>query len=316
MTERHIHRHADHVHHEHGGSSAQTKVAIAAVITFLFMFAEVIGGVISGSLALLADAAHMLTDAGSLALAWVGYHLAKRPADPNRTFGFSRFRVLAAFANGILLIGLAAWILIEAATRLLDPQPVLSGIMFWVAMGGLAVNIAMFAMMHSGGDHEHDLNMRGALVHVMGDLLGSVAAIIAAIVIWQTGWTTIDPILSAGVAVILLFTAWPVIRRSAHILLQGVPHGIDAAEIARDLTEHYERIRAVHHVHAWTMTGEDRFITLHLITDDPKKALDIVPDVRERLADRFGIQHATIELECPDDPADTCHVGGLTGETV
>lgn len=301
----HHHSHAGHDHdHAHvDGHSAQKKVGIAALVTFLFMFAEVAGGLISGSLALLADAAHMLTDAGSLLLAYIGYSLARLPADVNRTFGFSRFKVLAAFVNGLLLIALGIWIIVEAIHRIMAPDPVLSGIMFWVAIIGLLVNVGLFFMLHSGHDHD-DLNMKGAILHVIGDMLGSVAAIVAAIVIWLSGWTLIDPILSMLVAGLLFVSAVPVIRRSAHILIQGTPEGINLEAIAKEIREEIPQIEDVHHMHAWSLTGKDKLVTLHVIPKDPANAIDTIPLVRDLLKNRFGIDHATIELDV--EPMDEC----------
>ena len=292
----HLHDHHGHSHEHTGGHESQNKVGIAAIVTFAFMFAEAAGGLISGSLALLADAAHMLTDAGSLALAWVGYALARRPADDTRTFGFSRFKVLAAFINGLLLLGLGAWIVFEAVHRMLAPEPVLSGIMFWVAVIGLLINIALLKLLHGGHDHG-DLNMKGALLHVIGDLLGSVAAILAAIIIWTTGWTIADPILSIFVAGLLLAGAVPIIRRSAHILLQGAPAGTDLQEIADAIVADIPTVAAVHHMHVWTLTGQDRLITLHVVPKDTETAIKVIPSVRKMLSERFNIDHATIELD-------------------
>lgn len=293
----HSHDHHDHSHdHKINSADGQRKVAIAAIVTFLFMFAEFAGGLISGSLALLADAAHMLTDAGSLALAWLGYSLARRPADDTRTFGFSRFKVLAAFVNGILLLGLGIWIIVEAVHRITSPEPVLSGLMFWVAVIGLVINLLLLKLLHGGHSH-HDLNMKGAILHVAGDLLGSVAAIAAAIVIWFSGWTLIDPILSMFVAFLLLAGSVPIIRRSAHILLQGTPVGTDLQQIAETLVESLDDVVAVHHLHAWTMSGDDRMITLHVVPKDRESAIDLIPSVRLLLKERFRVDHATIELD-------------------
>lgn len=314
MSEHHHHDHDHSHHHDHdhnhaqgGGYDAQRKVGIAALITFAFMFAEVAGGLISGSLALLADAAHMLTDAGSLLLAYVGYSLARRPADISRTFGFSRFKVLAAFTNGLLLLLLGIWIIAEAIHRVMAPEPVLSGLMFWVAAIGLIINVVMFFMLHSGHDHD-DLNMKGALLHVMGDLLGSVAAIIAAITIWLTDWTLIDPILSVLVAGLLLFSAVPIIRRSAHILLQGTPVGIDLQVIANGIIEELQDVQAVHHMHAWSLTGSDRLITLHVVPVDREQAIALIPKIRTLLSERYGVDHATIELDV--EPISPCDMDG------
>ncbi len=310
MSDLHLHKHSEHSHYHSGGQDAQRKVGIAALITFTFMFAEVVGGLISGSLALLADAAHMLTDAGSLMLAYVGYALARRPADVNRTFGFSRFKVLASFVNGLLLLLLGIWIIVEAVHRILEPEPVLSGIMFWVAVIGLLLNLAMLKLLHGGHDHSHDLNMQGALMHVIGDLLGSVAAVAAAIIIYTTGWTLADPLLSILVALILLAGALPIIRKSAHILLQGTPAGVDLQAISAGVVEALSGVSAVHHIHAWSLTGQDRLITLHVVPKDRSTAMDLIPAVREVLKDRFGIDHATIELDL--EPLDECDIHTLS----
>lgn len=263
------------------------------------MVAEVAGGLISGSLALLADAGHMLTDFASLALAWYGFRLAKRPADWKRTYGYDRFSILIAFANGLTLFAIAAWIVAEAWHRLGDPQEVLGGLMLWVAIGGLVVNLFAFWILH-GGDQEN-LNMRAAALHVMGDLLGSVAAIAAAIIILTTGWTPIDPILSVLVALIILRSAWYVVADSAHILLEGAPSGLDTRDIKRDLESHIEEIVDVHHVHAWSLTEERAMVTLHARVSDGAGLPELsARRIKERLSAKFGVQHATVEVEFHD----------------
>ena len=239
MAHTHSHGHGlgSHEHKHHHAvtetADARKRVAFAAALTFAFMIAEVIGGVVSGSLALLADAAHMLTDAGSLALAWLGFKLAERPADSARSFGWARFKILAAFVNGILLLLLAAWIIFEAIQRLLDPAPVMGEILMGVAVAGLLVNIIASFLLH-GGDQE-DLNLQGALWHVAGDLLGSVAAIAAAFVIMFTGWMPIDPLLSMLVAGLIIFAGVRITLQSAHILIEGVPSGLSPGDIKADL---------------------------------------------------------------------------------
>lgn len=314
MSDLHLHDHQGHSHELSGQNSAQRGIGIAAIVTFVFMFAEIAGGLISGSLALLADAAHMLTDAGSLLLAYVGFALARRPADVNRTFGFSRFKILAAFTNGLLLLLLAGWIVVEAVHRVLTPEPVLSGIMFWVAVIGLIINIVLFLMLHNAHDHSHnDVNMSGAIAHVIGDLLGSVAAILAAVIIWFTDWTLADPLLSVLVAGLLVRSAVPIIRKSSHILLQGTPKGIDLNAIADSIVEKVPAVRAVHHMHAWTLTGEDRLITLHIVPHERKNAIDLIPVVRNVLDEDFGIDHATIELDL--EPLDECDFPSHLAET-
>ncbi|MGB0085400.1 MAG: cation diffusion facilitator family transporter [Rhodomicrobiaceae bacterium] len=296
------HRHAHGAGHDHSHGASEARVGIAALLTALFMFAELAGGLISGSLALLADAGHMLTDCASLGLAWYGFRLARRPADWRRTYGYDRFSVLVAFANGLALFAIAGWIVMEAAHRLQGAPVVLGGIMFWVALGGLVVNIAAFWVLQ-GGDR-NNLNVRAAALHVMGDLLGSVAAIVAAIVIIATGWTPIDPILSVLVALIILRSAWRVVSDSGHILLEGTPSGMDSREIARDLRAAFPAIEDVHHVHAWSITQERPMVTLHVRVVEACQPERIAAEVKQRLMQRFGVAHATVEVEfdaCADE---------------
>jgi len=194
----HSHGHSHHHGHSHGGENNRSRVGFAAALTGLFMMAEIVGGLISGSLALLADAGHMLTDFAALAMAWGAFTIAKRPADWKHTFGYDRLAILVAFVNGLTLFLVAAWIVREAIERFHSPSEILAGPMLWVAIGGLVVNLLVFKIL-TGADQEN-LNIRGAVLHVLGDLLGSVAAIIAALVIMKTGWTPIDPLLSVLVA--------------------------------------------------------------------------------------------------------------------
>ena len=290
--------HSDHDHAGHDHSHIpknETKIAIAAALTGTFMLAEVVGGVVSGSLALIADAGHMLTDFASLMLAWLGFRLARRPADWKRTYGFDRFSVLAAFVNGMSLFVIAAWILWEAVQRLGHPQEVMGGVMLWVALGGLVVNIVAFLILTRGGEGEN-LNVRAAALHVMGDLLGSVAALVAAIVIIWTGWTPIDPILSVLVALIILRSAWSVVVQSGHILLEGAPEGFDRRAVIKELREDVPGLRDVTHVHAWSVTQERPMVTMMVSLEDGADPAGVKAAIRKLLQDRHGIGHATIEL--------------------
>ncbi|MEO1100696.1 MAG: cation diffusion facilitator family transporter [Pseudomonadota bacterium] len=280
--------------HAHSHSDARWRVAVAAVLTFAFMGVEVVGGILSGSLALLADAAHMLTDAGSLTLAWIGYYLAERPADERRSYGFARFKILAAFVNGLALIALAVWIVFEAGMRLLEPQPVIGSLMLWVAAGGLLVNIAAFAVLH-GGD-QHDLNLSGALWHVAGDLLGSVAAIAAALIIISTGWTPIDPILSALVAGLITWAGLRIVRKSGHILLQGAPEALSSAAIIADLEALIPDAARVSHVHAWQLTEAKPMVTLEVTCATGACPETLRRDIKARLKKAFDVSHATVEV--------------------
>ncbi|MCI4644375.1 MAG: cation diffusion facilitator family transporter [Hyphomonadaceae bacterium] len=291
----HDHSHAHGHVHVHGDSrDARRRVALAAGLTFAFMLAEVAGGLISGSLALLADAAHMLTDAGALALAWVGFRLAERPADASRSYGFHRVKVLAAFVNGLSLVVLAAWIVWEAVERLLSPGEVLGGVMLVIAIAGLLVNIIAFAILH-GGDLE-DLNLRGALWHVAGDLLGSVAAIIAAGVILWTGWSAIDPILSVLVALLVAVGGVRLVREAGHILLEGTPSGLEVEAIREGLLANVSGIDRVEHMHVWSLNEARPLITLDVYAAAGACPETLRRAVKAHLKSAHDIDHATVEV--------------------
>ncbi len=297
----HGHGHGHGHAHAHGGANEQ-RTFWAAVLTGGFMMAEVAGGLIAGSLALLADAGHMLTDFASLGLAWFAFRLSRRPADWKRTYGFDRFQVLIAFVNGVTLAVLSLWIVVEAVQRLREPVEVLGGTMAVVAAAGLLVNIAAFALLH-GADREN-LNIRGASLHVLGDLLGSVAALAAAGIIMATGWMAADPLLSMLVALIILRGAWGLVRESAHILLESAPRGLDVEAIGPDLIEQVPEVCGVHHVHAWAITAERTMITLHARTEGAGAPDAVVAAIKARLHERFGLDHVTVELEtesCADE---------------
>lgn len=298
MGQHHHHGHAHRAGHSHAPTVSAKNiraVGLAALLTGVFMVAEIIGGYISGSLALIADAGHMLTDFAALALAWLAFRLAQRPSDWKRSFGFERFSVLAAFVNGLSLFVIAGWIVYEAALRLAEPAPVLGVPMLIVAIGGLSVNFLVLAIMLRADTD--NLNVRAAMLHVIGDLLGSVAAIIAAIVILTTGWSPIDPLLSVLVALIILKSAWQVTKQSGHILLEGAPEGLEPETIARDLIAHIKGVSGVHHIHSWSITAERPIITLHARID-----ATVTPDatrqaIKARLESQFHVDHATVEIE-------------------
>ncbi|MFQ5609825.1 MAG: cation diffusion facilitator family transporter [Woeseiaceae bacterium] len=289
--------------HEHANlDSNMRRVVIALILTGVFMVVEIIGGIISGSLALLADAGHMLTDTMALALAAVAFHVSKRPADRKLTFGYQRFQILAAFVNGLSLLLIVGWILFEALQRFLYPQEIIGSTMLLVAGAGLVVNIVAFAILHTG-DREN-LNIRGAALHVAGDLLGSVAAIVAALVIIFTGWTSIDPILSVAVAMLILKSAWALVGRSGHVLLEGAPEWLDVGDMQDEVTAAVPDVASIHHVHVWGLTPQDLMLTMHVClaaeTDNPTA---VIRDVKRLLREEYGIGHSTIEVEV-DDCAD------------
>lgn len=242
----------------------------------------------------------MLTDAAALALAWMGFRIARRPPDERHSFGYARFEVLAGLANAVTLFVIIAWIAYEAVQRLTAPQPLLAGPMLAVAVVGLIVNVGVFYML-TRADREH-INIRGALLHVAGDLLGSIAAIIAAGVIYATGWTPIDPLLSLLVAALILRSALSLFRHSLHILLEGAPDNIDVGELRRDLTIHAHGVEGVHHVHVWSLSSGQTLATLHLQLHPDAEPRSALTSAKARLADRFGIAHATVQI----DPTDQC----------
>jgi cobalt-zinc-cadmium efflux system protein len=286
----------------HAHSHNERRIFWAAVLTGSFMLAELFGGLISGSLALLADAGHMLTDFASLALAWFAFRLSRRPADWKRTYGFDRFQVVVAFINGVALIFVALWIFFEAADRLASPIRVIGGPVVVIAGIGLLVNLGAFWLLH-GADRDN-LNVQGAMFHVVGDLLGSVAALAAGAVILTTGWTPIDPILSVLVGLLILRSAWGLVRDAGHILLEGAPKGIDTREIGADLVAEIAAVENVHHIHAWSITQERRMITLHAEVADGVPADVATAAIKARLKERFGLAHATVEVErgaCADE---------------
>lgn len=279
------------------------RLLIALALTATFMLIEVVGGILSGSLALLADAGHMLTDTMALTLAVLAFRVSLRPADDKRTYGYHRFQVLAAFVNGLALILIVGWILVEAVRRLLDPPAVMGQMMLTVAVAGLIVNAAAFLILH-GGDRDN-MNMRGAALHVLGDLLGSVAAIVAGIVIVVSGWMPIDPILSVVVALLIFRSAFRLVERSAHILLEGAPEWLDVASMQERLVAGVPGVRSIHHVHVWGLTPSHLMLTMHVELDDTlTNPTDTVRNVKQILNDDFGISHSTIEVEsgeCSDN---------------
>lgn len=286
---------------DHNASNMR-RVVLALILTGTFMVVEVVGGILSGSLALLADAGHMLTDTMALALAAVAFHVSQRPPDGKLTFGYQRFQILAAFVNGLSLILIVGWILFEAIHRFITPKDVLGPTMLMVASAGLVVNIVAFAILHTGD--QENLNIRGAALHVAGDLLGSIAAIVAAIVIIYSGWMTIDPILSIVVAMLILKSAWVLVTRSAHVLLEGAPEWLDVDQMQTKVVTMLPAVAEIHHVHVWGLTQQDLMLTMHVrLRDETSNPTTVIRDVKSLLHEDYGIGHSTIEIEV-DDCAD------------
>lgn len=315
---------ASHAAHDHVHAAPaqpptrrESRLLFAAVLTTVTMLAEAVGGVVSGSLALLADAGHMLVDSSALALAWIGARIARRPADARRSYGYGRVEVLAGFVNALTMLVLAGWIVWEAVERIRQPAPILSGIMLGVALAGLAVNLLVLRVLgghahaHGENDHDHghdDVNVQGARLHVIGDLLGSLAAVAAALIVRYTGWTVADPLLSVLVALLILFSAWSLLRRCAHILLEGTPDGVDLDELCASVRASHADILGVHHVHVWSLAGGERMATLHITLRDAGDARTAQHATRVLLRERYRVGHVTIQVDPADDCADIdCH---------
>ena len=284
-----------------GLNGRERKLAFAFVLTTLMMIAEAGGGLWSGSLALLADAGHMLVDALALLLAVLGAWMARRPADARRSYGYGRVEVLAGFLNALTQFALVAFIAYEAIERLFAPTPILSGVMFFVAMVGLLVNVVVLRTLH-GHDHD-DVNVAGAALHVLGDLLGSVAAVLAALAVRWLGWLWADPVLSLLVSLLILNSAWRLLRRSAHILLEGVPEGLDTGEIEVALRAADTSISDVHHLHVWQLASGSRMATVHAQLHDEREGATAIAAINRVLGERFGIRHVTVQIDpgpCPD----------------
>jgi cobalt-zinc-cadmium efflux system protein len=294
----HDHDH-DHVDHEHSHAPKVTPtneriVLTGFVLTAGFMVAEIIAGYLSGSLALIADAGHMLTDSAALLLAWGAFRFGRRASDSQRTFGYMRLEVVAGLINAVTLFALVGWILYEATRRFFTPHEVLAGPMFVVAVLGLVVNIVVFVVL-SRGDQDH-VNIRGAMLHVLGDLLGSVAAIAAAIVIWLTGWMPIDPILSVLVALLILRSAWKLFQGSLHILMQGTPGNVVIEDLSQKLVAKVPGLAEVRHVHVWSITSGKPVATLEIVLSANAEPAKVTAAVKRALLSDYDIAHATIEI--------------------
>ncbi|MDO9638373.1 MAG: cation diffusion facilitator family transporter [Pseudotabrizicola sp.] len=300
----HAHNGHDHSHTPTVTNANERKVLLSFFLISGFMVVEVVGGLLSGSLALLADAGHMLTDSAALALAYAAFRAGRRVADSRRTFGYLRLGVIAAFVNALTLFGIVGWIFYEAVQRLRQPGEVLAGPMMMVAVAGLLINILVLWIMTRG--ETRDVNIRGAILHVMGDLLGSVGAIVAAISISITGWTPIDPILSVVVAALILRAAWPLMAESVHILLEGAPDHAAPDEIEQALLAAVPDLAAVGHIHLWQITSDRAMATLTVRPADDSKAKSVSRKVADFLKSEFGIDHSTVAIDWNDGIRDRC----------
>ena len=293
--------------HDHGRRSAKslTRLKIALGLTFVYMIAEAVGGYLTNSLALIADAGHMLTDVAALTLTLFAIWFASRPATSKKTYGYYRLEILAAFVNGIALVLLSIWIIYESFARWQSPPSIAGAEMTAVAVGGLVVNLIAVYLLHS--DHKHDLNMRGAFLHVAGDLLGSVAAIIAGVSITMFGWLWADPAVSAVISLIIIFGAWRLILDSVNVLLEGTPRHINLSAVESTILD-TAGVGGVHDLHVWTISSGIEALSAHITHDDSVSHSDLLASVRRKLHDSYGIDHLTIQMETLDLEAEAVYV--------
>lgn len=283
---------ADKASHSHS-SGSERALGLALALTLGYAFVEAAAGVGSGSLALLSDAGHMVADSAALGLAVLAAWAARRPPSPLHSYGFGRAGIVAAFINAAAMLGLVAWITVSAVRRLLDPQPVHGEVVLAVAAGGLVLNGAVAVILARG---ERSLNTRGALLHVMGDLLGSAAALVSGAVIAFTGWLPIDPLLSLFICGLILLSSLKLLREALHALMEGTPLHLSLAEVGRALAA-LEGVRSVHDLHIWTLSGERIALSAHLSVDDLARWSELLAEATEMLERRYGIDHATLQPE-------------------
>lgn len=305
----HDHDHGDLGHQHHHGSGRALLFALC--FTFGFAIVEAFGGWISGSLALLSDAGHMFTDTTSLAIGALAAWLSRRPASRSHSFGLQRAEVLGALINAMLMIGLVVAIAIAAGRRLMAPEPVAGGAVMLIAALGLLINSAVGLILLRG---ERTLNIRGALLHVMGDMLGSVAALVAGLVIWITGWTPIDPLLSLLVCLLICLSALPLLRDVLHVLMEGVPRGLDLEQVGRVMVQQ-SGVHAVHDLHIWSLSSSQRALAAHVEITRLQDWEHVLPRLQQVLHEQFGISHTTLQPESRLT-AQVCAVDGQCGGMV
>jgi cobalt-zinc-cadmium efflux system protein len=278
----------------HGHGRAARALAAVLALTLALTVVEAVGGILTGSLALLADAGHMLADVGSLALALFAVWIARRPPTPERSFGYRRAEILAALANGVALVAIAIWIFVEAVRRLSDPPDILGGWMLAVAAVGLAGNaVAAAVLVRAGG---HGLNLQAALRHVLADLLGSVGALAAAAIVLLTGWLQADPLVGMLIGILVLVSSWSILRDSVSILLESAPRDVDAREVGRTLSE-APGVVEVHDLHIWTITSGFPALSAHVLVRPGEDCHGRRRELESLVHARFGIEHTTLQVD-------------------
>ncbi|MCR8843969.1 cation diffusion facilitator family transporter [Paenibacillus sp. SC116] len=314
MHHGHSHGHGHDHGHSHGRGANKKALLWSLIIIFVFLIVEVVGGVITNSLALLSDAGHMLSDASSLLLSLIAMIFAAKKPSPKKTYGFYRFEILAAFINGLTLVVISGVILWEAYERLVNPQEVASLSMMGIAFAGLLANIAA-AYVLMRGDIKNNLNMRSAYLHVLGDMLGSIGAIIAGFIMWKFEWYVADPIISIIVAVLIIISAWRVTRDSVNVLMEGTPSRLDAAEVRQTLASIPDVID-VHDLHIWTVTSGFDVLSCHLKVKEGTNSYPILNKALKLLKEKYEIAHATVQIEDASVQHGEliCEVGPQSGE--
>lgn len=301
----HSHRHHGHAHHAHGhahahghrSSANRRRLLITLALTSCYLIAEVVGGLITGSLALLADAGHMFSDVAALGLSTFALRMAQRPATRRHTYGFYRTEILAALANGATLVAIAILILNEAWERFWSPPAVQGNLMMAIAAGGLLVNLVSLVILHKGT--EESLNVRGAYLHVLTDALGSIGVLVAGVAIWLFRWYWADPVISVVISALVVFSSWELIRQSVAVLMEGTPHGIDVDEVNEAILG-IPGVLAVHDLHVWSITSGIDALSAHVVVDSEADQYAVLGQVRRTVHDRFGIDHVTIQIEPPE----------------
>jgi cobalt-zinc-cadmium efflux system protein len=291
-----MHQHGHGHHHGEKRKGDKKGLIIALFITVSIMILEVIGGLITNSLALLSDAGHMLSDASSLLLSLIAFWFAAKPPSPNKTYGFYRFEILAALFNGVTLFLMAVWIVFEAYERIIEPSYVASGTMIIISSIGLIANLLSAFALIKQGDVKDNINIKSAYLHVLGDALGSVGAIIAGFLMLLYEWYIADPIISVVVALLILRSAWGVLKTTIHILMEGTPITIDKNEV-KEALGNIEGVRDVHDLHIWTITSGLDSLTCHLYVKDEQDEQDILQEAIKIIERRFHIMHTTIQIE-------------------
>lgn len=281
-------------------NNVQNKLKLAILLTSVVMVAEAAGGILANSLALLGDAAHMLTDVFSLSLSWLALKIADKPVTATKTYGYHRMEIFAALLNGILLFIMALWIIWEAVHRFQEPLVVHTPTVMVVAFVGLVTNLCVIYFLKDSAlhDHAHDLNLKGAFYHVLGDTLASVAVMLGGLVMWYTQWYVLDVLIAVGVALILMWGARSIIAESVHILLEGVPRGISLQDVERELTS-IPAVEDIHELHVWCICSNIYALSTHALVNDDKvtQVEDTLKEIKQLLKDRFNITHSTIQFE-------------------